>query len=255
MEHPADDGMARPVFVTTSWDDGHVLDHAVADLLATYDLAGTFYVATRNVEIRPPDRLGDSGVRALAERFEIGAHTRLHLRLPTLSSADARQEIQAGKTELEDIIGREVRSFCYPGGRYDREHVDMVRDAGFVVARTVRRYSASASPLLEMPTTAAACRLRRDVFTVLGMHSFRLAPATRSLWSWDVLALELFDRVLATGGVFHLWGHSWQVEGFRDWDRLTRVLAHISRRPGVSYVDNGELASATGEPPVKGPTG
>jgi peptidoglycan-N-acetylglucosamine deacetylase len=57
------------------------------------------------------------GTRSLAERFEIGAHTRLHLRLPTLSLAAARQEIVDGKAELEDFIGREVRSFCYPEDR------------------------------------------------------------------------------------------------------------------------------------------
>ena len=50
MSNQPRDGAARgAVFVTTSWDDGHVLDHKVANLLESYDLPGTFYVATQNV--------------------------------------------------------------------------------------------------------------------------------------------------------------------------------------------------------------
>ena len=81
---------------------------------------------------------------------------------------------------------------------------------------------------------------------MLKTYRFRLKPTSRSFWNWDSLAVELFDRVMATGGVFHLWGHSWQVDGNGDWDRLERVFGHISLRPGVRYVDNGELPTATG---------
>lgn len=245
MSNQPGDGVARDaVFVTTSWDDGHVLDHKVANLLETYDLPGTFYVATQNVELRPRDRLGPHGTRSLAERFEIGAHTRLHLRLPTLSLAAARQEIVSGKAELEDAIGGEVRSFCYPGGSYRPEHVTLVRAAGFTVARTVKRYSTVASPPLEMPTTVNAYNHLVDGSAVLRTYAYRLRPAFRAFWNWDLLAAELFDQVLATGGVFHLWGHSWEVDARGDWDRLERVFAHISRRPGVSYVSNADLPNA-----------
>jgi peptidoglycan/xylan/chitin deacetylase (PgdA/CDA1 family) len=249
-DQPADGAARDAVFVSTSWDDGHVLDHKLANLLEIYALRGTFYVATQNVEIHPRDRLGSPGIRSLAERFEIGAHTRRHLRLPTLSLADARDEIIDGKAELEDMISREVRSFCYPGGSYLGEHVSLVRDAGFSVARTVRRYSTVASPLLEMPTTVHALRHFEDWPDVLRIYEHRLGLAHRALWNWDLLAVELFDQVLHTGGVFHLWGHSWEVDARGDWSRLERVFAHISRRPGISYVGNGELPNA-----VKGSAG
>ena len=149
MSHQGDGKTQPRVVVTTSWDDGHVLDLKVADLLDDYDLAGTFYVATQNVEFRSRDRLGPHGTQAIGQRFEIGAHTRLHMRLTTLSLAAANKEIVGGKTDLEDVIGREVQSFCYPGGLYRAEHVTLVRDAGFCVARTVRRYSTVPFPRSE----------------------------------------------------------------------------------------------------------
>jgi peptidoglycan/xylan/chitin deacetylase (PgdA/CDA1 family) len=243
-DRPGDGATRTAVFVSTSWDDGHVLDHKVANLLEAYALHGTFYVPAQNVQIHPRDRLGPSGIRSLAERFEIGAHTRRHLRLTTLSLADAREEIIGGKAELEDAISREVRSFCYPWGSYCGEHVDLVREAGFCVARTVKRYSTVASPLLEMPTTVHALRHYEDWPEVTRIYAHKLRLAPRALWNWDLLAVELFDRVLLTGGVFHLWGHSSELDGRGDWGRLERVFAHISRRPGVSYVGNGELPNA-----------
>jgi len=52
----------------------------------------------------------------------------------------------------------------------------------------------------------------------------------------------MFDRVMATGGVYHLWGHSWEIEERGEWERLERVLSYIGRHEGVSYVSNSELA-------------
>jgi hypothetical protein len=68
----------------------------------------------------------------------------------------------------------------------------------------------------------------------------------RQLWNWDDLAIALFDQTLTTGGVFHLWGHGWEIDVRRDWKRLERVLDHIGGRPGVSYLPNGALVSITG---------
>src|SRR2546423_15364182 len=107
--------LAGTVFVTTSWDDGHMLDHQLAGLLETYELPGTFYVAPRNVELRQRERLRDRDLRALASDFEIGGHTLTHLRLTTLPDSVARREIEEGKDALEHIISAPLRSFCYPG--------------------------------------------------------------------------------------------------------------------------------------------
>src|ERR1700689_4714900 len=83
------DGVGHDAFVTTSWDDGHVYDFAVANLLDDYDLPGTFYVAPRNRELPPRARLRDRDIVELASRFEIGGHTLTHLRLTLLNDAEA----------------------------------------------------------------------------------------------------------------------------------------------------------------------
>jgi peptidoglycan/xylan/chitin deacetylase (PgdA/CDA1 family) len=72
--------------------------------------------------------------------IEIGAHTVSHPILTSLCDADARIEIEAGKRQLEDILGKPVRLFAYPNGKagkdFDERHVRMVREAGFEAAFT-----------------------------------------------------------------------------------------------------------------------
>jgi len=228
--------------VTTSWDDGHRLDPRLADLLDRYAIAGTFYIAPRNIEFAAADRLVPEAVRELGERFEIGGHTLSHRRLPQLPEADARQEIRAGKNEVEDIIGAPVTSFCYPRGEYTRAHVRMVRECGFTVARTVRRHHLDPGDRFESRTTVNAYAHRVDGFAVLRMARMRPKAAARMFLGWDDFATAWFDKCLREGGVFHLWGHSWEVDARGDWQRLERVLEYISRRPGVRYVANGALA-------------
>ncbi|MCC7486344.1 MAG: polysaccharide deacetylase family protein [Burkholderiales bacterium] len=76
-------------------------------------------------------RLSDEGM-------EIGGHTTNHPVLAALGEAEARSEIEENKRRLEDITGAPVRLFAYPNGKpgrdYRREHVALVRQAGYRAA-------------------------------------------------------------------------------------------------------------------------
>jgi peptidoglycan/xylan/chitin deacetylase (PgdA/CDA1 family) len=229
------------VVVTTSWDDGHRLDPRLAALLDQYGIAGTFYIAPRNVEFDPADRLPASGIRELAERFEIGGHTLTHQRLPKLTDAAARAEIRAGRQELEDFTGTAVTSFCYPRGEYTPTHVRLVKDAGFALARTVRRNTLMPGHPLELDTTVNTYAHRVDGRVALRLARRRLPTAARLYLGWDELAIRWFEICLKQGGIYHLWGHSWEVDARGDWGRLERVLEHISGRSQVTYVANRDV--------------
>lgn len=75
----------------------------------------------------------------VAGGMELGAHTRHHADLTAVDAEVARDEIAGCKRELEAIIGREVRHFCYPYGRYKAEHREMAREAGYITATTTER--------------------------------------------------------------------------------------------------------------------
>ncbi len=227
------------VLVTTSWDDGHVLDIRVARLLNYYGLAGTFYISPLDHEFAPPDRLSDEEIAFIAERFEIGAHTMTHTHLTYMSDAQAEEEILWSKEYLNRIVDAPIRSFCYPSGRYRLAHVELLQRAGFTHARTEERFATSSPDLLQLKTTVQAYRHWSDawpIFRAVGREAF-----VDCYLNWDTLALVLFEQVLARGGVFHLWGHALEIEQQGDWEKLERVLQYISHRSDVTYVTNGEL--------------
>jgi hypothetical protein len=58
------------------------------------------------------------------------------------------------------------------------------------------------------------------------------------LGSWLELGKALFDAVLEGGGIWHLYGHSWEIEQLGLWDDLREILDYVCRRDGVAYLPN-----------------
>ena len=66
--------------------------------------------------------------------IEIGAHSVTHAPLPALSRASQWVEIHQNKVYLEELLGRTVKSFAYPHGKYTQQTISVVREAGFICA-------------------------------------------------------------------------------------------------------------------------
>jgi len=230
------------VFVTTSWDDGHIADLRLAELLKQYGMKGTFYISPRDHEFPEAERLTPDLMKVISRDFEIGAHTLTHRHLTTLDTTEAQFEIVDSRKYFENLLVAPITSFCYPAGKYTSEHVALVRDAGFQYARTVRRfvYERPSTPL-EAGTSVHTYDHWSDVWPVMKLANYNPFRFLRLYRHWDRQAIAMFDRVYNRGGVFHLWGHSWELNGRNGWERLEAVLEHISRREGVRYVDNRDL--------------
>jgi peptidoglycan/xylan/chitin deacetylase (PgdA/CDA1 family) len=230
----------KKIIVTTSWDDGHILDLKLANLLAKYNLAATFYIAPENRQLSPVDRLTEDQVSAIADRFEIGAHTMTHPRLSTIDTITAKTEIENSKSTLERWSRKKITSFCYPEGMYTPEQKHLVHDAGFSLARTTERFSlTTGNDPFELPTTVHAYRHLSDLVPIL--REAGIANFMRQYLNWDDLAIGLFEKARMNGGVFHLWGHSWEIDKNNNWERLERVFRYISNRNDVEYLTNAQL--------------
>ena len=121
--------------VTTSWDDADLADLKLAEMLQTRGVTGTFYVPIKYRE----RSLSHSELRALASAgFEIGAHGYSHKHLCGLPPQELTEEVGPCKCILEDVLGKEVKMFCYPRGRYDSNTVRALKNSGYKGARTVR---------------------------------------------------------------------------------------------------------------------
>jgi hypothetical protein len=242
--------MGRAFWITTSWDDGHRLDLRVADSLDRYGLAGTFYVARDYLDAA--ERLSEDEIAQLSTRHEIGAHTLAHPVLAQVDEPTARREIEGSRDWLQQVTGRPVTAFCYPRGLYNATSRALVAEAGFTAARTVALYRLDAGhDPLALPTTVhiypfplrptRSCRARFEPVRRILPHVVRLRLPLFALRSWRAMALSLLDRAASTGGVWHLWGHGWEVERYGMWSDLEGVLDAASRYPEAHCVTNSEL--------------
>jgi len=225
----------RELIVTTSWDDGTVSDMKLSALMENLSIKGTFYVSCRHHYLERP--LTFDEIRELGRNNEIGAHTISHPRLDRLSIDEATAEIVKSRQYLQECLGRQIDMFCYPYGKYNDDVVEVVRNCGFIGARTCE---------------PAVSEARNDPFRWrITLHASNGSPLTTlriwranglsfaSIADWEQRAKELFDHAIHTGGVYHLWGHSSEIEKRQEWDKLSRVFEHISKRPHVRYLSNG----------------
>lgn len=238
--------------VTTSWDDGDILDKRLADLLSKYGTKGTFYI-TKNYR---PHRLSENDIRELSQTHEIGAHTLTHPDLRTVSMEKMKEEIAGSKTWLEEVLEKKIAMFCYPKGFYSEEAITVVKAAGFVGARTTELGSmGNADDPFKMPTSIQVYPFPFRKIDQKKMYWGKLiepwqqrsaglrsmgVPIT-SFYSWLSMAKAAFDAALRNGEVFHIWGHSWEIEKYGMWEDLEKLFAYISHHPqrhNCSHVTN-----------------
>jgi peptidoglycan/xylan/chitin deacetylase (PgdA/CDA1 family) len=218
--------------VTTSWDDGHKLDLKLAQLLQKYHLAATFYISPASREFSEKDLLSEQDIRSLSECFEIGGHTLHHPNLAQVPLSFAIDNIRAGKDMLESVTGKKLQSFAYPYGAYTEEVQKAVLNLGFTLARTTKRFSIEASGDYSVLSTTT--HVYTHLSDIVQLAKYRTIQ-------WQKLARYFFDQTVEIGGVFHLWGHSWEIDKNNQWSHLEDFFAYISNRQDITYVSNGEL--------------
>ena len=241
--------MCNLKIVTTSWDDGNPKDVKIADLLRSRGLKGTFYVPLHGDAGRKT--IEDRDLRAIcSEGFEIGAHSVSHKSLSTLNRTELSHEVRDCKSALEQVIGRQVIMFCYPNGRYNSSVVQQVEEAGYRGARTTQMLSLQLDfKPFQIPTTIQAYPHSRAAYfrnlgrakSVLGLVSG--VTKLRHSRTWVELGKQLFERVREEGGIWHLYGHSWEIDEMGIWDDLHEMLDHVSHHSNVTYLTNGQLLS------------
>jgi peptidoglycan/xylan/chitin deacetylase (PgdA/CDA1 family) len=94
-------------------------------------------------EIVGPDKadagLPAEGVESLAAAgIEIGFHTRRHDPLGPLDDDKLERALREGRSELEQVVGRPLRTISYPHGRADERVASAARAAGFKAGFTGR---------------------------------------------------------------------------------------------------------------------
>lgn len=166
----------------------------------------------------------------------------------------AREEIQGSKAWLEDVLGQPVRCFCYPRGALNAALQAEVEAAGYQAARGAGvhqiqvgpRYAMNTSlqvyplPLRPLPSIAPWRGWRTRTVPLRQAHQAQRQRGLplAALRAWLPWASAWVDHVQVVGGVFHLWGHSWEIEQYGQWADLEALLRRLQASGGRPVVNH-----------------
>lgn len=206
----------KEIVIETSWDDGHVLDLRLSKILKDNGLPGIFYVPTKVRGRNGVKGLSNQELKTLSQYFEIGSHTVSHPLLTEIDTDIVRYELIRSKEWLDNFLGKEVKSFCYPRGYHNDKIREIVQQCGYIEARTTKRILDNTFPgnPFKKHTT---------------IHIYPHTDEYQGL-EWYQKGKELIDKVISDGGYFHIWGHSWEIEKFNYWNDVEDFFKYVSEQ-------------------------
>jgi peptidoglycan/xylan/chitin deacetylase (PgdA/CDA1 family) len=254
----------KDFYFTTSWDDGSVNDLRLLKLLKRFDIKGTFFIpqnfnnndAKYSSYIR---RLTAEEIKTISLTQEIGAHSLSHRILTELSDEEIIKEVSESRVFLEEITGKKINIFSFPGGIFNEKIIDTVKNIGYIGARTAQLLnfkissqaflfgvSVQCNPFPFRKTNAEKYNWRRllDPMRTYDYKLLSFIPLIPRLYSWQSFARAFFKYSMNSGNYFHLVGHSWELEKYGMWDELESFLKFVkSQKKEIKFVTNSEVAN------------
>jgi len=222
------------------WDDGVHTDIRLVGLLRRVSAKATFNI-NPGLAFRRSDgagwksnegfevhRLTLDEMKDLFVDFKVAGHSMTHPTLTRIPIGTLRIELAECKRMIHETFGQERCGFAYPCREYNDRVKAMVREAGYLYARTAHEVD-GALPLDDPMELRVHCHFQNPDF-------------------W-----KKFERVRALDGVFYFWGHSFEMmEEPSRWDELERRLERMSRTPGAEWMDVIDLFPPSGPDREKG---
>lgn len=214
--------------VTFSYDDGVEMDKRLVEIFNRYGLKCTFNL---NSGIMSPEscwenngvtirRMAPEGLPELYKGHEIAVHCVTHANLQELGDEAARREILDDKLALEKLFGTDIKGMAYPYGAYDERIIRIAGECGMKFART--------------------CGDRHDFH----MPENMLAFGASCHHDWEGL-WELVRSFLEYDGdepaALCVWGHSYEFEVNRNWERIEELCRMLSGRDDIFYGTNSQV--------------
>ncbi len=214
--------------VTFSYDDGVVPDLKLLEIFNKYGLKCTFNLNSGlgaesggwNHKEFWVTRLDLEKNKQAYEGHEIAAHALTHANLIELPLEEAGKEMTEDIKGLTGIFGTAPTGMAYPYGTFNDEVVEMLKELGMQYGRTVwdsHSFDVQTDLLRFRPT----CHHNDEKL-------FELAE--------EFLAMETEEPK-----IFYVWGHSYEFEGDKNWERIEKLCQMISGRADIFYGTNFEV--------------
>ena len=216
----------RKAFVL-SYDDGVWQDVRLVEMLNKYGLKCTFNLNSGMMD--PPysweadgvkiERMPSEMLPGLYAGHEIACHTAHHCDLTGLGDGEISDEVRNDISALEKIAGQRVTGFAYPYGNTDKRVRFLLKMCGVSYARGVRSTHGFDMPedLLEISPT---CRHKEEKIFDLAREFIALQPESPKL--------------------FLLWGHSYEFDMQRGWERFERFCDLIAGHDDIFYATTSQ---------------
>jgi hypothetical protein len=235
------------VEICFSWDDGAVEDMKLMDLSIQYDIPAIFFIPATNGErgVMP-----EADIKTLSKNnFEIGAHTYSHSYLTLLPLGNAHAELLNGKSFLEQLLGKEIPHFCFPGGKYNSELIEisklyfksartadtgaLVQSNSFLIRPTFHFYDRGIKSLIYNSLKNTSPIFRLSLSNIFCRNYFELIKN---------LVVDL-DNSPDSNKII-IWGHSWEIEKFQLWGQLEELFQFISLNNPKSKLTYSQLLNS-----------
>lgn len=219
------------VYISFSWDDGAIEDLKLMDLSLKFNIPGIFFIPATNTE---RSVMSKENIRQIANNnFEIGAHTYSHSYLTQLSLKKANEELLTGKIYLEQLLGSEVSHFCFPGGKFNSELVEvskqyyksartadtgsLIQNHSYLIKPTFHFYDRGKKSLIFNGLKNNSPIFRLSLKNILSSNYFDLIKNLIA----DLANLHSFNKII-------IWGHSWEIEKHQLWGTLEDLFRVIN---------------------------
>lgn len=219
------EGEQRRKAITFSFDDGVSQDERLVALMEKYGLKGTFNLNTgiqdesnsfklNGIKI---ERMNQEGLEELYRGHEIAVHGHKHIDLTLCSELELEEELLLDAENIKEIYGTYPVGMAYPYGKYNDSVEKFLRKMGIVYARgTNSSYGFECGD--NMLEYAPTCHFEDERLFSLAEEFLKLPN--------DKTAL------------FYIWGHSYELDMNRSWDRLEKFFDMISGKEEIFYGTN-----------------
>lgn len=188
-----------------SFDDYSEDNYKLAKLLLKFNLNAVFFIELRSNgnQLRPIEQ-----IRALSEMgFEIGCHSLDHPILSNLDIHELEINVSYAKGIIEDVTGSECKWYCPPKGKYNTDVIKTILNSGFKYIRTV---------------DVLNCEDIKEGINKTTIHVYPRKEYNGE--DWDVVAKRCVSEIKSDGGCFKLWGHSWEISKYNNWEPFEKFL-------------------------------
>lgn len=206
--------------VTFSFDDGNIADRRLIEIMNKYNLVGTFNLISDRFDHETV--VLNSEITSLYSGHEIACHTLTHPHMERLPFSYQIKELLEDRKNLEEKTGYIVRGFAYPYGAKNEYTIPALKAVGLEYARNTNSTFSISQPE-DLYEWRPSCHYR-DYEKVYP----RFINAFKQSWNF--------------GGLFYIWGHSYEVADANEWEFFEDMCKRLSGLDDVWYATNIEIA-------------